>query len=100
MLEILICMREVAYFHVLLHCLLVVLLPNGTGRYLPGLAQGYAQGRGKGTTTFRTRTKPHDTLEVRRQGKLGEQGHVPDVEGVWFELVRNVRSIFSLPSLG
>jgi osomolarity two-component system, sensor histidine kinase NIK1 len=31
------------------------------------------------------------TLEVGSQGKLGGQAHVPDVEGVWFELVRNVR---------
>lgn len=30
------------------------------------------------------------TLEVGSQGKLGGQAHVPDVEGVWFELVRNV----------
>ena len=30
------------------------------------------------------------TLEVRSQGKLGSQAHVPDVEGIWFELVRNV----------
>ncbi|KIJ97797.1 hypothetical protein K443DRAFT_681288, partial [Laccaria amethystina LaAM-08-1] len=30
------------------------------------------------------------TLEVGSQGKLGCQAHVPDVEGVWFELVRNV----------
>jgi osomolarity two-component system sensor histidine kinase NIK1 len=33
------------------------------------------------------------TLEVGSQGKLGEQTHVPDVKGVWFELVRNV-SVF------
>jgi hypothetical protein len=32
----------------------------------------------------------HVTLEVGRQGKLGGQAHVPDVEGVWFELVCNV----------
>lgn len=31
------------------------------------------------------------TLEVGSQGKLGGQAHVPDVEGVWYELVRNVR---------
>lgn len=31
------------------------------------------------------------TLEVGSQGKLGGQAHVPDVEGVWFELVGNVR---------
>ena len=30
------------------------------------------------------------TLEVGSQGKLGGQAHVPDVEGVWYELVRNV----------
>ena len=30
------------------------------------------------------------TLEVGSQGKLGGKAHVPDVEGVWFELVRNV----------
>ena len=30
------------------------------------------------------------TLEVGSQGKLGGQAHVPDVEGVWFELVKNV----------
>ena len=30
------------------------------------------------------------TLEVGSQGKLGGQAHVPDVEGVWFELVQNV----------
>ncbi|KAG7442614.1 uncharacterized protein BT62DRAFT_905400 [Guyanagaster necrorhizus] len=30
------------------------------------------------------------TLEVGSQGKLGGQADVPDVEGVWFELVRNV----------
>lgn len=29
-------------------------------------------------------------LEVGSQGKLGSQVHVPDVEGVWFELVRNM----------
>lgn len=33
------------------------------------------------------------TLEVGSQGKLGGQAHVPDVEGVWFELVRNVRKL-------
>jgi osomolarity two-component system sensor histidine kinase NIK1 len=31
------------------------------------------------------------TLEVGSQGKLGGQAHVPDVEGVWLNLVRNVR---------
>ena len=38
------------------------------------------------------------TLEVGSQGKLGGKAHVPDVEGVWFELVRNVshRSIMRL----
>jgi osomolarity two-component system sensor histidine kinase NIK1 len=34
------------------------------------------------------------TLEVGSQGKLGGQAHVPDVEGVWFELVRNVSDLF------
>jgi osomolarity two-component system sensor histidine kinase NIK1 len=34
------------------------------------------------------------TLEVGSQGKLGGQAHVPDVEGVWFELVRNVSFLF------
>ena len=38
------------------------------------------------------------TLEVGSQGKLGGQAHVPDVEGVWFELVRNV-SVSHLRSL-
>jgi osomolarity two-component system sensor histidine kinase NIK1 len=33
------------------------------------------------------------TLEVGSQGILGGQAHVPDVEGVWLELTRNVRSI-------
>ena len=32
------------------------------------------------------------TLEVGSQGKLGGQAHVPDVEGVWLNLVRNVRA--------
>ena len=32
------------------------------------------------------------TLEVGSQGKLGGQANVPDVEGVWLELTRNVRS--------
>lgn len=32
------------------------------------------------------------TLEVGSQGKLGGQAYVPDVEGVWYELVRNVSS--------
>jgi osomolarity two-component system sensor histidine kinase NIK1 len=36
------------------------------------------------------------TLEVGSQGKLGGQAHVPDVEGVWFELVRNVSSYLFL----
>ncbi|KXN80877.1 Hybrid signal transduction histidine kinase J [Leucoagaricus sp. SymC.cos] len=35
------------------------------------------------------------TLEVGSQGKLGGQAHVPDVEGVWFELVRNVNRMCS-----
>jgi hypothetical protein len=30
------------------------------------------------------------TLEMGSQEKLGGQTHVPDVKGVWFELVRNV----------
>lgn len=30
------------------------------------------------------------TLEVGFKGKLGGQAHVPDVEGVWLELTRNV----------
>ncbi|TFK18039.1 hypothetical protein FA15DRAFT_731614 [Coprinopsis marcescibilis] len=32
------------------------------------------------------------TLEVGSQGKLGGQAHVPDVEGVWFELVNRMCS--------
>ena len=35
------------------------------------------------------------TLEVGSQGKLGGQAHVPDVEGVWFELVKNVSFLCS-----
>ncbi|KAL4263345.1 histidine kinase [Pleurotus pulmonarius] len=35
------------------------------------------------------------TLEVGSQGKLGGQAHVPDVEGVWYELVRNVNRMCS-----
>ncbi|KII84955.1 hypothetical protein PLICRDRAFT_116963 [Plicaturopsis crispa FD-325 SS-3] len=35
------------------------------------------------------------TLEVGSQGKLGGQAYVPDVEGVWFELVRNVNRMCS-----
>ncbi|PFH53613.1 hypothetical protein AMATHDRAFT_171562 [Amanita thiersii Skay4041] len=35
------------------------------------------------------------TLEVGSQGKLGGQAVVPDVEGVWFELVRNVNRMCS-----
>ncbi|KAG2131142.1 hypothetical protein BD769DRAFT_1723957 [Suillus cothurnatus] len=35
------------------------------------------------------------TLEVGSQGKLGGQAHVPDVQGVWFELVRNVNRMCS-----
>ncbi|KAG6915220.1 hypothetical protein DXG01_012665 [Tephrocybe rancida] len=31
----------------------------------------------------------HIMLEVGSRGKLGGQAHVPDVEGVWFELVQN-----------
>lgn len=30
------------------------------------------------------------TLEVGQEGKLGGQANVPDVEGVWLELTRNV----------
>ena len=40
------------------------------------------------------------TLEVGSQGKLGGQAHVPDVEGVWLNLVRNVSSEFSHFSWG
>lgn len=36
------------------------------------------------------------TLEVGSQGKLGGQAHVPDVEGVWLNLVRNVSWEFFL----
>lgn len=35
------------------------------------------------------------TMEVGSKGQLGGQAHVPDVEGVWLELTRNV-SIYSL----
>lgn len=35
------------------------------------------------------------TLEVGSEGKLGGQANVPDVEGVWLELTRNVSRIFS-----
>ncbi|KAK0444528.1 two-component histidine kinase Le.nik1-like protein [Desarmillaria tabescens] len=35
------------------------------------------------------------TLEVGSQGKLGGQANVPDVEGVWFELVKNVNRMCS-----
>ncbi|KAH9971282.1 hypothetical protein BJV74DRAFT_783695 [Russula compacta] len=35
------------------------------------------------------------TLEVGSQGKLGGQAHVPDVEGVWLELTRNVNRMCS-----
>ncbi|KAK7020729.1 histidine kinase osmosensor, partial [Paramarasmius palmivorus] len=35
------------------------------------------------------------TLEVGSQGKLGGQANVPDVEGVWYELVRNVNRMCS-----
>ena len=37
------------------------------------------------------------TLEVGSQGILGGQAHVPDVEGVWLELTRNVRQSPCLP---
>ena len=33
------------------------------------------------------------TLEVGQEGKLGGQANVPDVEGVWLELTRNVSCI-------
>ena len=33
------------------------------------------------------------TLEVGSQGKLGGQAHVPGVEGVWLNLVRNVSAL-------
>ena len=33
------------------------------------------------------------TLEVGSEGKLGGQAHVPDVEGVWLELTRNVSAV-------
>ena len=36
------------------------------------------------------------TLEVGSQGKLGGQADVPDVEGVWYELVRNVSNAILL----
>ena len=32
------------------------------------------------------------TMEVGSKGQLGGQAHVPDVEGVWLELTRNVSS--------
>ncbi|KAH9058068.1 hypothetical protein EDB87DRAFT_1564499 [Lactarius vividus] len=35
------------------------------------------------------------TLEVGSQGILGGQAHVPDVEGVWLELTRNVNRMCS-----
>ncbi|KAI0071450.1 histidine kinase [Panus rudis PR-1116 ss-1] len=35
------------------------------------------------------------TLEVGSEGKLGGQAHVPDVEGVWLELTRNVNRMCS-----
>ncbi|OCH92001.1 histidine kinase [Obba rivulosa] len=35
------------------------------------------------------------TMEVGSQGKLGGQAHVPDVEGVWLELTRNVNRMCS-----
>lgn len=37
------------------------------------------------------------TLEVGSQGKLGGQANVPDVEGVWLELTRNVRNFLVTP---
>ena len=33
------------------------------------------------------------TMEVGSKGQLGGQAHVPDVEGVWLELTRNVSPI-------
>ncbi|KAG1880958.1 hypothetical protein F4604DRAFT_1749032 [Suillus subluteus] len=36
-----------------------------------------------------------ENLEVGSQGKLGGQAHVPDVQGVWFELVHNVNRMCS-----
>ena len=39
------------------------------------------------------------TLEVGSQGILGGQAHVPDVEGVWLELTRNVRHSFFFSSV-
>jgi hypothetical protein len=46
------------------------------------------------TTYYRLRALAAEvtrvTLEVGIQGKLGGQAHVSDVEGVSFELVRNV----------
>lgn len=35
------------------------------------------------------------TLEVGSQGKLGGQANVPDVEGVWLDLTRNVRYLLN-----
>lgn len=35
------------------------------------------------------------TLEVGSQGKLGRQAQVPNVQGVWFELVKNVNRMCS-----
>ncbi|KAL7278312.1 hypothetical protein ACG7TL_008288 [Trametes sanguinea] len=35
------------------------------------------------------------TLEVGSKGQLGGQAHVPDVEGVWLELTRNVNRMCS-----
>ena len=40
------------------------------------------------------------TLEVGFKGKLGGQAHVPDVEGVWLELTRNVSLRFRITSDG
>jgi hypothetical protein len=46
------------------------------------------------TTYYRLRALAAEvtrvTLEVGSQGKLGGRAHVSGVEGVWFELVRNV----------
>jgi osomolarity two-component system, sensor histidine kinase NIK1 len=39
------------------------------------------------------------TSEVGSKGRLGGQANVPDVEGVWFQLVKNVRSHLSVSTL-
>ncbi|KAJ3930156.1 MAG: histidine kinase [Lentinula lateritia] len=40
------------------------------------------------------------TLEVGSQGKLGGQATVPDVEGVWFELVRSIAIVTTAVAKG